>query len=286
MANVEYLPPLSEARQAFHDYERLTAEPITGALGAEISGVDLSKDLDETTLDEIRAALRNHLVLVFRDQKLEADDLVALGRRFGDLHVNPFVAGLEGHPEIMQIRSEENETARFAGRWHSDITWDRRPSMGSLLHARTIPPYGGDTLFANMYLAWDALSPTMQRLLDGLRAEHTAFQGHARAAAFADAPAKVSHPLVRTHPETGRKALFVNEYFTCGIEGMSSDESRPLLDFLFAHMARPEFTCRIRWAANALVFWDNRCTQHYAANDYPGEQRLMWRVTVTGDEPY
>ncbi len=286
MAAVDYLPPLRHDSQAVCDYKAMAVTPLTGALGAEVSGLDLRGGLDGDTLAEVRRALLNHMVLVFRDQPLEAADLVALGRTFGELHVNPFVAGLPGCPEVMEIRSEENETARFAGRWHSDITWDERPSLGSLLHARILPPFGGDTLFANMAMAWEALSPTMRRTLEGLRAEHTAFQGHARAAAFAEAPAKVTHPLARTHPETGRKALFVNEYFTCGIEGMTSDESRPLLDFLFAHLVRPEFTCRVRWSENALVFWDNRCTQHYAANDYPGDARLMWRVTINGDKPY
>ncbi len=286
MASVDYLPPLRHDGQATDDYKVVTVAPIAGSLGAKVSGVDLSDGLDGDLLADIHRALLNHLVLVFPGQELSAEQLIALGKTFGSLHVNPFVAGLPDHPEIMQIRSEENETARFAGRWHSDITWEARPSMGSLLHARTIPAYGGDTLFANMYMAWEALTPTMRRTLDGLQAEHTAFQGHGRAAAFADAPEVVTHPLARTHPETGRKALFVNEYFTCGILGMTSAESQPLLDFLFRHLQRPEFTMRVRWTENALVFWDNRCTQHYAANDYPGDPRLMWRVTINGDKPY
>jgi len=286
MAMAEYLPPLRHHDQATADYRHITVAPLTGGLGAEVSGLDLRDPLEGERMEEIRRALLNHLVLVFRDQDLDAQQLVDLGSAFGPLHVNPFVSGLADHPEVMEIRSEENETARFAGRWHSDITWDERPSLGSLLHARTIPAYGGDTLFANMYLAWEALTPTMRKMLEGLYAQHTAFQGHGRVAAFAEPPEHVTHPLVRTHPETGRKALFVNEYFTCGIEGMASDESRPILDFLFRHMVRPEFTCRIRWSEKALVFWDNRCTQHYAANDYPGDPRLMWRVTVVGDKPY
>jgi len=285
MATTEYLPPLRQDTQNTQDYEGFSVAPLTGGLGAEVSGLDLSQGLSGDQLDEVRRALLNHLVLVFRDQELDADQLIALGHAFGDLHVNPFVAGLPDHPEVMEIKSEENETARFAGRWHSDITWEARPSLGSLLHARTIPPYGGDTLFANMYLAWEALSPTMRRMLDGLYGEHTAFQGHGRAAAFADAPELVIHPVARTHPETGRKALFVNEYFTCGIQGMTRDESQPLLDFLFRHLQRPEFNVRVRWTPHALVFWDNRCTQHYAANDYPGDPRLMWRVTINGDKP-
>ncbi len=285
MATVEYLPPLRQDTQNTRDYSQFGVSPLSGGLGAEVDGLDLRAGLSGERLEEVRRALLNHLVLVFRDQELDADQLIALGRAFGDLHVNPFVAGLPDHPEIMQIKSEENETARFAGRWHSDTTWEERPSMGSLLHARRIPAYGGDTLFANMYLAWDALSPGMRRVLEGLNAQHTASQGHGRMASFADAPEMVTHPLARTHPETGRKALFVNEYFTCGIDGMTADESRPLLDFLFGHLTRPEFCARIRWTPHALVFWDNRCTQHYAANDYPDDARLMWRVTVNGDRP-
>ncbi len=287
MTAFDYLPPLSHDDQAVTPKHGLfSVRPMTGGLGAEIDDVDLAKPLADDMKSALRQALLHHLVLVFRDQQLGPEELVALGRTFGDLHVNPFVAGLESHPEIMQIRSEENEEARFAGRWHSDITWEERPSLGSLLYAKTIPTYGGDTLFANMYLAYESLSPTMRRTLDGLRGEHTAFQGHGRDAAFAEAPDKVVHPLVRTHPETGRKALFVNEYFTCGIDGMTSDEAAPILDFLYRHMVRPEFTCRVRWSEGALVFWDNRCTQHYAANDYPNESRLMWRVTINGDKPY
>ncbi|MCE2519536.1 MAG: TauD/TfdA family dioxygenase [Alphaproteobacteria bacterium] len=285
MATIDYLPPLRHDGQETSDYTSFTVTPISGALGAELHGIDLVSRLDRQQLAELRRALLNHMVLVLRDQDLDAGELVALGRAFGPLHINPFVEGVAGHPEVMEVRSEENETARFAGRWHSDITWAERPSLASLLHARIVPPFGGDTLFANMVLAWDALSPVMRRMLDRLNAEHTAFQGHDREASLARAPETVSHPLVRTHPESGRKALFVNEYFTRAIEGMTSDESRPILDFLFRHLIRPEFTCRVRWQPNTLVIWDNRCTQHYATNDYPGTRRLMWRVTVEGDRP-
>ncbi len=285
MATIDYLPALRHDGQETDDYTSFSVTPISGALGAEVHGIDLAGSLGEPQLAELRRALGHHMVLVLRDQDLDAGGLVALGRAFGPLHINPFVPGVAGHPEVMEVRSEENETARFAGRWHSDITWAERPSLASLLHARIVPPFGGDTLFANMVLAWDALSPVMRRMLDGLKAEHTAFQGHEREASLARAPESVSHPLVRTHPQSGRKALFVNEYFTRAIEGMTSDESRPILDFLFRHLIRPEFTCRVRWQRNTLVIWDNRCTQHYATNDYPGSRRLMWRVTVEGDRP-
>ncbi len=286
MNNAEYLPALRNEGQRRNDYGSFDAAPLTGALGAEISGIDLREDLDDRQFADLRDALINHMVLVFPDQDLTAGQLVALGQAFGDLHINPFVAGLDDHPEIMEVRSEENETARFAGRWHSDISWAEQTSYGSLLHARTVPPWGGDTLFANAVMAWEALSPAMRGMLDGLRAEHTSIQGHERCAVFADAPEAVIHPLARTHPETNRKALFVNEYFTCGIDGMTADEGRSILSFLFHHLTRPEFTCRVRWRERTLVFWDNRCTQHYATNDYPGETRLMWRVTIDGEKPY
>ena len=285
MAIIDYLPPLRHDGQEADDYTSFGVTPISGALGAEIHGIKVGSGLDRQQFAELRRALFNHMVLVLRDQDLDAGGLVALGRRFGGLHINPFVAGVAGHPEVMEVRSEENETARFAGRWHSDITWAESPSLASLLHARIVPPFGGDTLFANTVLAWDALSPVMRRVLDGLKAEHTAFQGHDRDASLGGAPETVSHPLVRTHPESGRKALFVNEYFTRAIEGMASDESRAILDFLFRHLIRPDFTCRVRWQPNTLVIWDNRCTQHYATNDYPGNRRLMWRVTIEGDRP-
>lgn len=285
MATIDYLPPLRHDAQETDDYASFTVAPISAALGAEIRGIDLAASLDRQRFAELRRALLNHMVLVLRDQDLDAPGLVALGRSFGPLHVNPFVSGVAGHPEVMEVRSEENATARFAGRWHSDITWSERPSLASLLHARIVPPFGGDTLFANMALAWEALSPVMRRVLDGLKAEHTAFQGHDREARLAEVPETVSRPLARTHPESGRKALFVNEYFTRAIEGMTSDESRAILDFLFHHLVRPDFTCRVHWQPNTLVIWDNRCTQHYATNDYPGSRRLMWRVTVEGDRP-
>ena len=285
MATMDYLPPLRHEGQETDDYTSFAVTPISGALGAEVHGIDLAAGLDRQQFAELHRALLNHMVLVLRDQDLDAGGLVALGRCLGPLHVNPFVSGVAGHPEVMEVRSEENVTARFAGRWHSDITWAERPALASLLHARIVPPVGGDTLFANMVLAWEALSPVMRRMLDGLKAEHTAFQGHDRQASLAEAPDAVSHPLARTHPESGRKALFVNEYFTRAIEGMTPDESHPILDFLFRHLVRPDFTCRVRWQPNTLIIWDNRCTQHYATNDYPGARRLMWRVTVEGDRP-
>ena len=260
--------------------------PLSGTLGAEIDGIDLSSPPSQQTVDEISSALARYKVLVFRDQELTAKNLVLLGRCFGELHQNPFVAGVEGWPEIMPVRSEENHEKQFTGLWHSDISWSSRPSMGSLLYAVEIPPQGGDTLFANMHQAWSSLSPGLQRLLSTMRAEHRADRFHSAHAVYGEAPENaVIHPVVTVHPETGERVLFVNEYFTSRFEGLTEEESRPLLDYLFRHSVRPDFTCRVRWQPKTLVFWDNRSTIHYATNDYAGYQRLMHRVTVNGVAP-
>ena len=243
--------------------------------------------MPDAVLEELHLALRNHLVLFFRNQDLSARQLAKLGRQFGELHVNPFGQGHPDTPEVMLVRSEENEELRFAGKWHSDISWDKYPSMGSILHAVKVPRFGGDTLFANMYLAYEALSAPMQEILKRLKAKHTVDKGKFGGARFGNAFAdSVIHPLLRTHPDTQRRALFANEYFTCAIEGMTSAESEALLRFLFVHMARPDFCCRFRWQPGSLAFWDNRVTQHYATNDYPGVSRLMHRVTIVGERPY
>ena len=283
----DYLPALRHRPQeAAPDYQRFEARPSSGALGVEIHRVDLSRRLDDTTLEELQAALLNHLVLFFRDQSLEPADLSRIGRAFGELHVNPFAEGLPEAPEVMMVRSEENEQLRFAGKWHTDISWEERPAMGSILYAVDTPGFGGDTLFSNMYLAYDTLSETMRGVLGRLRARHAASRNHASSARFGDpVEDQVVHPVVRTHPDTGCRALYVNEYFTYLIEGMTEDESAPLLEFLFAHVNRPDFCCRFQWRPGSLAFWDNRCTQHYATNDYPGESRLMHRITIVGDRP-
>ncbi len=248
--------------------------------------MDLSESLDVNVVQEIRQALLNHLVLVFRDQSLYPARLAEIGRYFGSLHINPFVSGTDGVKEVISIRSEENHEKRFTGLWHSDISWDALPSLGSMLYAVTLPDWGGDTLFSNMNLAYDTLAPGYKQLLEGLKAEHRVDRFHHSRAEFSDVSDPVMHPIVRTHPETNRKSLFVNEYFTSRLADMSEQESRPILDYLFAHSIRPDFTCRISWSLGTLVFWDNRCTQHYATNDYVGQSRLMHRVTITGDEPF
>ncbi len=287
MTNVAFFEPTaSELQHTDTEYAHLTVRPINGALGAEIDGVDLSKKLENAVVDEIKNALISHQVIVFRDQPLNPQHLISLGKHFGMLHRNPFVKGLDQFPEIIEIKSEENQEKRFTGLWHSDISWSELPSMGSLLYAVTVPKFGGDTLFANMYLAFSSLSSGMQETLRKLRAEHRVDRYHSAKADYADLPKDgIYHPVVTTHPESNRKVLFVNEYFTTRFENMTEEESKPLLEYLFQHSVRPDFTCRIHWEPNTLVFWDNRCTLHYATNDYPGESRLMHRVTIDGDVP-
>jgi alpha-ketoglutarate-dependent taurine dioxygenase len=272
---------------------------IAGALGAEVAGVDLREPLDDAAIAEIRRALLDHQVIFFRDQHLTPEQHLAFGRRFGSLNVHEFVGGMADYPEIIEVRKEPDDRGgNFGGAWHSDVTYLEEPALGSILYAREVPDFGGDTLFANMYMAYDSLSDGMKRMLDGLTAVHSARRPYASQSDWFptqrsmeirrnhSAQAEVEHPVVRTHPETGRKALFVNSTFTIRFGGMTEDESAPLLDYLYRHLVRPEFTCRFRWSANAVAFWDNRCVQHYAVNDYHGRRRVMHRVTVNGDRPY
>ena len=276
--------------------QQLRIEPVAGALGAEIAGVDLSQDLSADTIAAIRKALLDHGVIFFRDQPLAPDRLLAFGRRFGEVVEYPFVRGIEGFPEVIAVVKLEHERINFGGVWHSDTSYLDRPPMGSLLVARDVPSAGGDTLFANMYLAYETLSPGMQRILAGLRAvnssrkadvtrtrEDRVRDGGGRADARTSYEAE--HPVVRTHPETGRKALYVNVAHTARFKGMTQEESAPLLSFLFQHQVKPEFTCRFQWRVGSLAFWDNRCVQHNPVNDYHGHRRVMHRITLAGDKP-
>jgi taurine dioxygenase len=273
----------------------IEVRPIAGALGAEISGVDLSADLADDTVAAIRRAWLEHLVVFFRDQDLPPARFLAFARRFGDAIEYPFVKGLDEFPEIIPVVKLEHERVNFGGIWHSDTAYLEVPPMASMLIAREVPPAGGDTLFANMYLAYEALSEGMQRLLDGLVAIHSSANADAtrtredrlKDSARADAKREyvAAHPVVRVHPETGRKALYVNVAHTVRFENMTPDESAPILGYLFRHQVRPEFTCRFRWRPGSIAFWDNRCAQHNPINDYHGYRRLMHRVTLAGDRP-
>ena len=283
----KFLPPISSDLQAANkDYTYFEIKPVNGALGAEISGLDISKPLTAAQIAELREALLNHLVVVFRDQHLSPALLSLFGQQFGDLHINPFVNGTDGVKEVIEIRSEENNEKRFTGLWHSDISWGETPSMGSVLYAAEVPHYGGDTLFSNMYLAYETLSPSYKKILEDLNSVHRVDQHQISTVDANDQPEPVVHPTIRTHPETGRKALFINEYFTSKFAELSEEESRPILNYLFAHSVRPDFTCRIQWQQGTVVFWDNRCTMHYATNDYAGQKRRMQRVTINGDTPF
>jgi taurine dioxygenase len=274
---------------------RLDIRPLSTALGAEIFGVDVAEPLDEATVRTLRDALLDHVVIFFRDQKLAPPQLLALAERFGEVAEYPFVKGLPECPLVLPVVKEAHERANFGGVWHTDTAYLERPAMATLLHARETPPVGGDTMFANLYLAYEALSEGMQRLLGSLRAVNVAGKPaalqtreemHSRRGTAADVAATSAvHPVVRTHPETGRKALYVNLAHTIRFEGMTEAESAPLLDYLFAHQIQPEFTCRFRWRPGSLALWDNRASLHYPLNDYHGHRRVMHRVSIAGDRP-
>jgi len=268
---------------------------IAGALGAEITGVDLAGPLDVGLVAELRQALLEHLVIFLRDQPLTPAQFMRFAEAMGTPVEYPFVTGLPDFPKIIEVKKLEHERSNFGGIWHSDTTYLDEPPMGSMLLAREIPPYGGDTLFASQYAAYDALSDTMKRMLEGLKGISSSAKADVsktredriKSDGKDSAPKeyRVAHPVVRTHPETGRKALYVNIAHTCGIEGLSDEESAPLLNFLFQHQVKPEFTCRFVWQPHSIAFWDNRCAQHNPVNDYHGFRRRMHRITLRGDRP-
>jgi taurine dioxygenase len=275
-------------------YRSIEVRPIAGALGAEITGVDLSTDLVEDTVAEIRRAWLEHLVVFFRDQSLGSEEFLAFARRMGEPVEYPFVRGLDGFPEIIAVSKLPHETVNFGGIWHSDTVYLERPPMATILVAREVPPSGGDTMWSNMYAAYDALSPGMQRLLEGLRAVNSSAladvsktrEDRIRESGNQGEREYLSeHPVVRTHPETGRKALYVNVAHTLRFVDMTEDESRGLLRYLFEHSIRPEFTCRFQWRAGSVAMWDNSCTMHNPINDYHGHTRTMHRISLAGDVP-
>jgi taurine dioxygenase len=269
----------------------ITIDRVSPTIGAEIGGVNLADDLDATTIAAIRAALNEHKVLFFRDQDITTEQHLSFGRRFGDLEVHPITPADQEHPEIFVLRHDENHRG-VENFWHSDVTWRPEPSLGSVLRARELPDVGGDTLFADMHGAYDALPDKVKERIDGL----TAIHDFTRVFGALSPPAEqedmrrrhppVEHPVVRTHPETGKRGIYVNVAFTVCIKGMADDESAALLRQLYKQSSIPEHQCRLRWRPNTIAFWDNRSTQHYAASDYWPQVRVMERVTVVGDRPY
>ncbi len=274
-------------------YCHLQVSPIAGALGAEVKGVDLARPLVPEVIGEIRQALLAHLVIFFPCQQLGPAELLAFAGQFGQPTEYPQLKGLPENPHVIAVAKLEHEKVNFGGVWHSDTTYLPQPPLGSVLYAVEVPPYGGDTLFANQYLAYEALSEGLKKTLDGLAGVNSSAKAkisRTREDRLREAGVELkvlvgNHPVVRTHPETGRRALYVNAAHTTHFQGWTIEESQPLLDYLFAHQVRVEFTCRFRWQPGSLAFWDNRCSQHNPVNDYHGFRRIMHRVTLAGDQP-
>jgi taurine dioxygenase len=277
----------------------MEVQPISGALGAEIVGIDLSRDLSNSEAADVYAAFLKHKVVFFRGNAMEPDRMRTAARLFGEPEIYPFIQGLPETPEVIEILKTEADTVNFGGSWHSDTTYMPEPAKGTVLHALEVPASGGDTLFANTALAYDTLSDGMKDMLANLKGYNNSearYKG-GRAAAMnrldgmkktVIEEAKVyesEHPIVRIHPETGVKSLYLNRGHTKHFVGMTEAESAPLIDYLCTHIVRPEFTCRFRWSDGAVAVWDNRATQHFALNDYQGKRRHMRRITLKGDAP-
>lgn len=268
--------------------------PVSPVIGAEILGVDLGASLSNAEVDAIAGAHAEYGVIFFRDQHLTPEQHIAFARRFGPINVNRFFKPVPGYPLIAEVRKEPEQRVNIGGMWHTDHSYDTAPAMGSILYALEVPDTGGDTLFASMYRAWETLSDGMKGLLSGLKAVHSSRHvfGDSRRVRDPDigdrlgnadrATQDAIHPVVITHPVTGRHALYVNPQFAVRFDGWTEEESRPLLEYLYRHASRPEHTCRFSWAPGSLAFWDNRACWHYALNDYHGKRRLMHRITLEG----
>jgi taurine dioxygenase len=282
-------------------YQHISTHRIAGSLGAEVEGVDLSQDLSDEVMAEVRAALLDNLVICFRNQSITPEQQLAFAHRWGDIHLHPFMEGMDDHPEILAVIKRPTDKKNFGGSWHTDQMFSPSPAMGTMLYAKEVPSAGGDTMFTNQYLAYEALSDGMKRIADQLQTvcvgdNFRAANGLSRKERYARQMSEMKvkdpgnvqttsvHPLVRTHPETGRKALYIGGHVQ-HFEGMTEEESDPLIIYFKQHSIRPEFTCRFRWQTGSLIFWDNRCTQHFAINDYPAGTRLMHRITIRGDTP-
>lgn len=273
----------------------ITLHPLAGAIGAEVRGVDLARELSDETIAEIRRAWLEHVVIFFRDQSLTSSQYLAFASRIGKPVEYPFMKGIDGFPVITPVVKLEHERINFGGVWHSDTTYLETPPMASMLLALEVPAQGGDTLFANQYLAYETLSEGLKHTLQGLRGVSSSAQADvskSREDRIAAAPTEhaksvfeAEHPVVRTHPETGRKALYINVGHTVRFAGWTEAESAPLLQYLHQHQIKPEFLCRFRWQRGSLALWDNRAALHYPINDYHGQRRVMHRITLQGDRP-
>jgi taurine dioxygenase len=278
----------------------LQIDPHAHSFGATVRGLDLRTRFDSTMAEAIRAAWARHGVLVFPDQSLDHNELETFTQGLGEFGVDPFIEPMPDHPHILELRREATEkAANFGAAWHSDWSFQSCPPSGTILHAKVVPPVGGDTLYADGHRAWEALSPAMQSMLEGHRAIHSAAFAYGPRGVLAKEPHErtmkilvsekaeetETHPLVRSHPVTGRKSLFINPVYTVAIEGLHPEENFVLLKFLYDHMVKEEFVYRHHWAQNMLVLWDNRSTMHFAEGGYDGHLRLMHRTTLAGDRP-
>lgn len=275
-------------------YDNISVEPLSGSIGAEIKGVYISESPNKNVISEIRRAFLNHNVIVLRDQNITSDQYMDFAEKFGEPSEYPFIQGLPGYPYINPIIKLEDETVNFGGTWHTDTAYLNEPPLGTMLLAKQVPPIGGDTIFANLYSAYEGLSNGLKEVLSGMYAIHSSLKADAsktREDRIKDngrqdaGEFQSSHPVVRTHPETKKKALYINLGHTVRFDGWTEEESKPLLQYLYEHCVKPEFTCRIKWEAGSLVFWDNRCSLHNPINDYHGYRRVMHRITLKGDTP-
>ena len=272
--------------------ETIEVRELTPRIGATVAGINLAEPLGNQAYQEVHDALMRHQVLFFHDQKLTLDQHLSLARSFGELHIHPGSPPPEGYPEILVVHGDADSTRVSGENWHSDVSCDEEPPMASMLHLHTVPETGGDTLFASMYSAYDALSESMKTFLGGLSATHNGeqvYRGRYSDRGVDDTGKtypKAVHPVVRTHPVTGRRALYVNAYFTTHINELSSGESRALLEYLCTHSTQPAFQCRFKWRPDTMAFWDNRCVQHIAMWDYYPQVRSGYRVTIRGDRPF
>ena len=273
-------------------YETIEITPMTPRIGAEVSGIDLTKSLGNQQFQELHDALMEHSVLFFRNQDVDVEQHKNFGRLFGDLHIHPGSPPPPGHPEILIVHADKDSKHIAGENWHSDVTCDAEPPMGSILHLWEVPKSGGDTLFASMEAAYDDLSERMKIYLDGLTATHSGeqiYRGRYNNQKHDDTnvtyPRNI-HPVVRTHPVTGRKSIFVNKTFTTHINEIPKAESDSVLAFLYSHCAKPDYQVRFKWQPHSIAFWDNRCVQHLALWDYYPQVRSGYRVTVKGDKPF